>query len=317
MKMPYAFTTIQQNEIRKKKFFVIGSVNVDFGMSLSAEPIDDGSAIIHSLHYSTGGHAGNCAHILSRLGGLTWIFGGIGRDQEGNQLLEEFQSEGIQTDWVFKCSDANTGRVFIPSFPNKRYMLMNRGANEHNCLYEKINDVDMSQFDYVFLFDPPMLVVERVMENSKNSGVKVVWNPGGILTQEVDWVRQTLPRCQTFILNQTEAKSIFKNQSYKEIGKLTDGQIIITQSKDGARLITRESHRSFSSHNVDSIDETGAGDAFTAGIGLLDSLGYGMEDCVRIANVLGALITRKEGPKEGTPGLNELKSWIVKESNPD
>jgi len=108
---------------------VIGGLNVDFHFSYESDPPDDGCESLLSLSTAFGGHAGNCAVALRKLGVETWVLGSVGNDVEGRALLDDLSHHEIRTDLVFLDSQ-KTGTVLVATSPSKQSMFMYRGAND-------------------------------------------------------------------------------------------------------------------------------------------------------------------------------------------
>ena len=75
--------------------------------------------------------------------------------------------------------------------------------------------------------------------------------------------------------------------------------------RDGAYALDDETAAMLPAFAVDTRDETGAGDAFAAG--LIHGLhqGWPLERAVRLANAVGALSTRGLGASSSLPDLDE------------
>jgi len=91
---------------------------------------------------------------------------------------------------------------------------------------------------------------------------------------------------------------------------------LITKGKDGSIVLWQGKTFSFDSFHVNSIDTTGAGDAFVAG--LLSSIASSgmpedklmLESMMTIASACGALATTKKGALTALPDSAFLQSFI-------
>ncbi len=65
--------------------------------------------------------------------------------------------------------------------------------------------------------------------------------------------------------------------------------------------------------SVDVVDTTGAGDAFAAGYIIGKLRGWGMADCVLLANAMGAAACTKLGAGEQMPSLDDVRALLARE----
>ena len=135
---------------------VIGSLNIDLILTADAEPPDEGSVLVRDSSIRAGGHAGNCASALAALGVSVTLLAAVGTDADGDALLDDLRGRGVDVTGVRRDPRAATGRVVIPVFGEKHYMLCLRGAND---LYTA-SDVraalasGRASYDAVMMFDP-------------------------------------------------------------------------------------------------------------------------------------------------------------------
>src|SRR6185503_15813793 len=111
-----------KSALAAKRLLVIGGLNVDQHLRVEEQPVDDGSARISEYEVGFGGHAGNCAVQLARLGVNVFVLGAVGDDADGAALLADLEYSCVDTSLVSRLAGHHTGRVVIPSFPDRRYM---------------------------------------------------------------------------------------------------------------------------------------------------------------------------------------------------
>jgi len=89
--------------------------------------------------------------------------------------------------------------------------------------------------------------------------------------------------------------------------------IVLTKDSNGSSFLFKKNYASVPSIRVNSIDPTGAGDAFTGAL-LAKLISTGLEnlefnqvkDYIKFANVVGALTTTRLGAMESIPNINEI-----------
>jgi ribokinase len=273
------------------RVLVAGSLNVDYIIQSPSRPGDDGSVVVDAVTVTPGGHAGNCASALRRLGVAVTVAATVGRDEGGDRVLADLAARGIRTDLVGRA-DAPTGRVFIPLFPNERFMLMERGAND---LPDEQVWGDVSGFDAVVVFDPPRRSLERAVGAARGAGRRTYWNPGGRYAGSSEFF-DLVDRFDCVILNRDEYAQVFGTASAPVRGLTADQELVLTLGALGSStLLQHRAHQP--APRVATVDETGAGDAFIAGYVLGDLCGLHTAATLRFANAVGALATRQIGPR--------------------
>jgi ribokinase len=88
--------------------------------------------------------------------------------------------------------------------------------------------------------------------------------------------------------------------------------VVVTMGKEGAVI-----SRLFSpgpievpAFPVESVDATGAGDAFNGGLAVALARGDGLEAAVRYANAVGALATTRFGAQSSLPTALEVEAFL-------
>jgi sugar/nucleoside kinase (ribokinase family) len=97
------------------------------------------------------------------------------------------------------------------------------------------------------------------------------------------------------------------------MGKISGPKLVaVTAGKHGASLIAGKKQWNAPALQVDSVEETGAGDAFGSGIlaGLIQ--GLKPEEALRMGIANGAAVTTQFGPKAGLLFTPEMRQWLKK-----
>ena len=87
---------------------------------------------------------------------------------------------------------------------------------------------------------------------------------------------------------------------------------IVTMGKRGAMLVSAEGSSLISAFEVDAVDATAAGDAFTGGLAYALANGEDMRGAVKFANAVAALAVTKMGAQPSMPtkeGLEQYEKW--------
>lgn len=279
----------------RSRVLVVGSLNMDYLIRAAARPGNDGSIVVDEVVVTPGGHAGNCASALRRLGAEVTVAATVGRDEHGDAVLHDLQARGIGVDLVGRVA-VPTGRVFIPLFPQERFMLMERGANGSTD-EELLRSADLGAYDAVVVFDPPRLTLDLTVSEARRHGRRTYWNPGGRYAGSPEFF-DSLAGFDSVIVNRDEYAHIFADVDDRAPARLLDpGQeLVLTLGPRGSSTLVHDPVFQ-PAPQVATLDETGAGDAFVAGYVLAELSQLRTAARLRFANAVGALSTRDIGAR--------------------
>ena len=306
--------------IRENRVLVAGSVNSDIIINFDQFPDDDGSVLIDSVVEAPGGHGGNCAVALSRLGAQVTLLGSIGHDSAGSRLADELGRE-VNTRYLVASHSAKTGCVTIPNGSDKKIMLMDRGANDAVFDWEKIlEEVKLEQFSSVVLLDPSIQLATCLIDRLKEGGrvVPLLWAPGAIHVGEKIFA-ESAHLADTVILNRAEMATAFPfqdNGRFAFPGRPGLKLLIGTDGSNGSRIYSDGVESHVLPFKVDTVDEVGAGDAFIAAYCIYANvLGFSSLDATKFANFYAAQSTRKSGARSGYLTFVEVMTSYIQCKN--
>lgn len=262
------------------------------------DPGDEGAVLVRHSTTAPGGHAGNCASALAALGVRVSLLAAVGDDPTGDLLLADLAAHRVDTAGVARIGGAATGRVIIPVFGDKHFMLLLRGANELLSAGH-VEQALRTRYDALMLFDPSPQALRQVFSSAN---VDIFWTPGGIYSQQPAQHRY-LPSCRAVFVNRSEWRSIQATQ-------LAGTDIIQTLGAEGA-VAHRGSAEPVSApgETVSQVDPTGAGDAFSAAYLLAALAGLPMSRRLAVANIAGALAVTAIGARGRLCTLQDLAGW--------
>ena len=82
--------------------------------------------------------------------------------------------------------------------------------------------------------------------------------------------------------------------------------VVVTLGSRGAMVVTRSEHMVVPSYRVDVVDTVGAGDAFNGALAVALSMGEGVFESVRFANLVASFKVTKRGAQTGLPTLKQV-----------
>ncbi|WP_194775063.1 ribokinase [Pararhodonellum marinum] len=293
---------------------IIGSANMDMVIKTSHFPKPGETLIGGEFFFAPGGKGANQAVAAARVGGKVVFVCRLGKDVFGEKFMENFQNEGIETEFVTVDPDAPTGVAQITvDKKGENTILVASGANLKLCsddimsLKSLISPASTILMQLECPLEPLLFAAKTAFE----LGAKVILNPAPAqsLPDELmahlylitpnEWEAFTLTGVE--ILDEktaAEAAEIFLEKGVKNV--------IITLGEKGAYLHTETYKGILSAEKVKVVDTTAAGDTFNGVLAVQIAQGKSMVEAVKLANRAAALSVQKMGAQPSIPFLSEL-----------
>lgn len=288
------------------KLGVVGSINMD--MVVTAERIPSKGETIrgNNISYIPGGKGANQAVAAARLGATVEMFGCIGNDNTGTELINNLEKEGVITRNICKIDNVTTGIAVITVGEKDNSIIVVAGANEYvNKDYiDSIKD-DLFTCDIVLLqHEIPEETVEYVIELCYEQKKKVILNPAparGVRPDLIEKVTYLTP-------NEHEAVIIFgEGNKEDDLLKQYPEKLIITQGSRGVSVCTKANEVvNIPARLAKVADTTGAGDTLNGALAVALSENKYIVEALQFANVAASLSTEKFGAQSGMPGYEEV-----------
>jgi|SRR5215216_4318639 len=295
---------------------VIGSLNADLVVRAPRFPQPGETISGDDLQTFPGGKGANQAVAAARLGASVSMLGRVGKDNFGDYLFDNLQSNNVDTKFIQR-DEASTGTAIIVVDPNgQNSIVLSAGANG------KVSDTDVrtaifSDFKLLLLqLEIPVGTVLSAAQRARERGLRVLLNPapGRALPDELI----SLP---DFLLpNETEL-GLLTNQPLIDIPSaekaahtlLSRGAqaIIVTLGANGALIITKEIAKHIPPFKVNVVDTTAAGDAFIGGFASTLLQNKSLEEAARYGCACGALATTKFGAQPSLPTKEEVERFMT------
>jgi 2-dehydro-3-deoxygluconokinase len=289
---------------------------------------------VHQFAKQIGGAESNVAIGLQRLGHNVGWFSKLGNDPFGRYINNFIRGEGVDTSRTLFTHDASTGIFFKEK----------RSAEDMSVFYYRKNSaaslLEPSDIDEDYIAGAKILhltgitpalsvscrnTVYHCIEIAKRNNVKIVFDPNIRLKlwskEEASTVLRDLASLADVILpGIDEGEWITGEKSPEEIVtslKVRDDQTIIVKLGAGGAYYNHQGESGYvQGYSVKQVvDPIGAGDGFAAGIisGLLNQ--KSIEETIRIANAIGAIVVGVNGDVEGLPRLEELERFMLADQN--
>ncbi|MFC4988044.1 carbohydrate kinase family protein [Saliphagus infecundisoli] len=275
-----------------------GHVNCDVIVRVDRLPEPDAESAIRSFDRSCGGSAANVAVSLSRLSVPAGIVGSVGTDEAGARAAATLEREGVSTAGLREAPEGPTAVKHVLVDDRGEVALL--GTDGVNEAIEP-GDVDperVRRAGHVHLTSQRPATAARIARVASEAGVGVSFDPGRRVGERTyDGV---FAHVDTVFATAREAESLPEDGDYA---------LVVTDGADGAELRTAEGRRHHPGFAVDTVDTTGAGDAFAAGFLAATLEGACEKRALAYGNACGAMATTSEGAQTG-PDRARLERFL-------
>jgi fructokinase len=262
---------------------------------------------------SLGGAPTNtCFHCLS-LGHPTALVSAVGKDQEGDAILQKLQQFGIATNWVYPDKNLPTGKAVVKIDPegNPSYRISKKTAWDR-ILWSKdlerlTNNAQVVCFGTLAQrHSVSRETIQRFLASCRNARIRLLdLNLRGTHPQKCV-ITESLALSNMAKLNRPEFEIVCKiagiesgipfDMRAQSIRQAFDLQILwITLGADGSMLATPKETLCQPAIQCPVIDTVGAGDAFCAGLLCGLSRNYPLPVTTRLATHLAARACSHQG----------------------
>jgi ribokinase len=291
---------------KRPRIAVVGSANIDLTTFTNQLPKPGETIFGQRFDLGFGGKGANQAVAARLCGAEVFMVARVGSDLFGPATIENFRRQGIDPTHVKQVEGLSSGVAPIFVEPNgQNRILVVKGAND--ALHP--SDVDaaaetLKTADCIVLqFEIPLETVYYTVSFARKNGIRCIVNPAP--AQPIDM--SALQGLDYFVPNESEAETI-SGSPVKTIDdakqcaeRLVAGGIcgvIITLGGNGSLLASREGSEHVSPFVVNSVDSTGAGDAFIGSFAVFLAEGVPEKDAVRRANLYAGLSTTGVGTQK-------------------
>jgi ribokinase len=303
----------------------LGDTAVDLVASVSEHPRFGGDSEISVLERHPGGSAANFAVAMARLGISSGLISKVGSDEAGRFLRDGLKREGVDVSHL-KQEDGATGTIFVMvDRSGQRTMLSFRGVNVR-LLPEEIpreyiaGSRLLHVSGYSLVHAPQCDAALAAMEYAKEANVRISLDPSPLIHLVGRKVlAETLGLVDLLLPNEGEAKYLSRKKSIRNAGRtlLEKGVSIVAMKLGPKGCLVMDQNDEFHvpAFNVETIDTTGAGDAYNAGFIAGHLREWDLKRSAEFANAAAALKTMKGGARNGLPRIGELEAFMVHEHN--
>jgi sugar/nucleoside kinase (ribokinase family) len=270
-------------------------------------PEGQGGELVEQIRITAAGSAGGTALVLARLGASVKSAGAIGTDAAGDMLLALLDRDGVDTSLLVRRDDVQTSASVLPIRPTgERPAFHVVGANG-TFAPDDLPGEEIEAATHLHLGGPEFMggevaapLLARAREHGAITSADVL-APGepGLL----DWIGPALAELDYFLPNDDQVLALTGADDLEAGCRALLGRgvgcVAATCGADGALVVDEDGADRVPAFEVDAVDTTGCGDAFSAGFLRGLSLGRDSRDAARLGCAAAAMVAQGLGTDHG------------------
>lgn len=295
---------------------VLGSINLDIMVMTDRYPSYGETVFARSISMMPGGKGANQAVAAARQGKRVAMMGAVGSDVAGRQMMENLQTNGVDTQYILEDSIHGTG-TFIPIVDAKgeNTMLGTHGANA--VLRGSWVETVMESVEAPILLLQMETSLESVlaaMKKAKEKGMYVILDPAPAAAYDP----AVLEYADVITPNQDETQQItgIKPVDYDtalaaalKIQDLGVSSSIIKMGAGGNLVYQDGAVEYIPSHQVQAVNTVGAGDTFAGALAAVYCDTWDLVKAVRYGNMAAAIKVSRSGGQDAIPTREEVEMY--------
>lgn len=300
---------------------VVGSLNMDLIARGPRLPGPGETVSGREFLAVPGGKGANQAHAAARLGAAVAMFGCVGDDAHGSQLLDSLAAAGCDTAHVHRGrSHTGVALIHVAEERGGNAIMVLPGANAEYDLDKWTQDAPEVARSRILLLqrEIPLAATLAAARRAKAAGATVILDPapaGGLPDELFEYIDVLTP-------NEHELAEL---TGLRGTGELTEGQLSEAIGRLGPRLkgalVAKLGDRGclvrlggavtrIAAVPATAVDTTGAGDVFNAAPAVALLEGSGLKEGCIFAGHAAALSVGRKGAQSSAPGRREVDASL-------
>ena len=299
------------------RVLVAGAINTDLVATVARAP--DAGETVTGTNFAVfgGGKGANQAVAAARAGVATSLLGAVGDDDFGRQRLADLAGDGVALGHVARRQAMVSGVALITV----------EEGGENRIAYVPGPTATVTPTEATSAFDAvgpdlllatlelPIDALTALFARAREASVRTVLNAA----PDPELARALLPLVDVLIANETEARALIGDIEAPEGASpaaLGCEAVVLTLGGAGASVITKYGATLQPAFEVDVVDTTGAGDAFSGALAAWLAKGTHIGEALRAAAAAGALATTKAGAQPSIPTRREIEDLLLSPDAP-
>ena len=301
------------------RILVIGSTNTDMVVETPELPAPGQTVLGGVFRTAPGGKGANQAMAAACAGGAVTFITAVGQDALGEEHRERFAREGIDIRPLVTKADAPTGvALILVDACGENMIAVAPGANGElapdDLIAAATAFVDTKLV--IMQLEIPLASVAWAAGYAARLRCPVLLNPAPM---PAEGLPDALLACVDILTpNEGELLALAPGAATLEEAAhsvLARGvkTLVVTQGREGATVFTADHWFHAPTFQVTAVDTVGAGDCFSAALGVALAEGQGLPEAARFASAAAALSTTVTGAQEAMPTREMIEGFLASE----
>lgn len=299
---------------------VIGSINIDLVVRTDCFARPGETRMAREWRPTPGGKGANQAVAAARLGGVVQFCGRVGADEYGELLRQRLLDERIDVGSLQIDQDVSSGAaVILVNDEGQNAIYVVGGANQR-WTHDSLDALrpSLRKWDCLLLqLEVPINVTLRAIAMARSKGVTVCLDPA---PAPVGSVPPELLQVDLLTPNEAETQALTglplgdlqeAKAAAQDLQRRGARQVVLKLGQRGALALAENgvaAHIEPAQVNV--VDTTAAGDAFSAALGVAIARGEDLISATRFACSAGAAAVTRSGAQEAMPTFTEVQTLL-------
>jgi ribokinase len=294
---------------------VIGSSNTDMVIKSAHLPAPGETILGGEFFMNPGGKGANQAVAAAKLGGEVVFVAKVGDDIFGQEAVQGFKNEGINTDFIVVDPRNPSGvATIMVDDQGENCIAVASGAN--GTLSPADIDNALAQIDaadvLLMQLETPIPTIDYAASAGSEKWKTIILNPAPAQALSDD----LLAKLDVITPNEIEAEVLTgikventgdAEKAARALREKGVGTVIITLGSQGAFVVADSFTGMVPVRKVNAVDTTAAGDTFNGALAVGMANGLPIEAAVEFANKAASVSVTRLGAQASAPRLEELE----------
>ena len=282
------------------KIGIVGSINVDFVTVAKRIPFVGETIVGETFQTVMGGKGANVAVAIGRLGGNVAMFGAIGGDDFGQQAINNFKENNVDTNCIATLENESTGTASITVAEGNNAIIVIGGANDK--IDENFINTYEKQLEKCGIIGTQLEIDPSaalwLSRFAKKNNIKFIFNQ----SPDKKYDKEIIKNATVIIVNEIEINDIGGEKALASY----PNKLILTEGDKGVRFHDGNKIVHTPTPKIKVVDTVGAGDTFMGSLIVKMSEGATLEECIQFATVAASLKCTKLGAQTAMPSRKEV-----------
>ena len=310
----------REDQVLGEGLLSIGLTTLDIlARPVDVLPPDDTTAILDRIVLVPAGTAAGAALVAAKLGVATRLASSVGDDAAGRLVRAELDAAGVDTTLLAEAAGQPTSITILPikasgQRPNLHAMGAGRHVEDGPALLQAAKAARFVHYAAIGASGLGAAAGAALLRDAKAAGATVTCDLISPRRSAIDDLKQLLPFVDFFMPNASEARMLSGREDLADAGQalrdLGAGACVFTDGADGALLVGADGAVRIPAHRITPVDTTSCGDSYCAGfIAGLDH-GWPVEEALRLAGAVSALVAQGLGTLGALTGFDAAEQLM-------